>query len=233
MRQFFFLLAAALVLGSCAGRISGRLDAGGAGDFSVSASLQPRISALIRSLAALGGGGQPDDPIIDGAAIAASMAAAPGIASVSFRNTAPAAIEGPVTIAKIGDFLTSPSGGFIRFEQSGSGGRCTITLSLDSGPQMLSLVSPDVSGCLSVLMAPLATGEVLGKSEYLDLVSAVYGKALAGEIADSVIRASIDFPGQVRSAKGGSFSGRRAEFTIPLLDLLVLETPLVYEVEWR
>lgn len=227
------LLAAALVLGSCAGRISGRLDAGGAGDFFVSASLEPRISALIRSLAALGGGGQPDDPLINGAAISASMAAAPGIASVSFRNTAAAALEGPVTIANIGDFLASGSGGFIRFEQSGAGGRCTVTISLEYGPSMLSLISPDVSDSLSILMAPLATGEVLGKSEYLDLVSAVYGKALAAEIAESVIRASIDFPGQVRSVKGGSSSGRRAEFVIPLLDLLVLETPLVYEVQWR
>jgi len=37
----------------------------------------------------------------------------------------------------------------------------------------------------------------------------------------------------VQSVRGGTFSGRRAEFSIPLVDILVMETPLSYEVVWR
>ena len=36
-----------------------------------------------------------------------------------------------------------------------------------------------------------------------------------------------------KMSKGGAFSGRKAEFEIPLIDLLVLEAPLSYEVTWR
>jgi hypothetical protein len=82
-------------------------------------------------------------------------------------------------------------------------------------------------------MAPAATGEPLSKVEYLDLVGSFYGKALADEIAAARITISIGFPGTVSSVKGGSFSGTQARFNIPLVDLLVLENPLEYEVVWR
>jgi hypothetical protein len=82
-------------------------------------------------------------------------------------------------------------------------------------------------------MAPLATGEEMTKAEYLSLVSSVYSRAIADEIASSNIRAFISFPGQVTSAKGGIFASRRAEFEIPLIDILVLETPFTCEVAWK
>jgi hypothetical protein len=82
-------------------------------------------------------------------------------------------------------------------------------------------------------MAPLVTGEELTKTEYLELVSTLYSKAISDEIAGSTIRAAIDFPGAVTSVAGGAYSGKRASFDIPLLDLLVLETPLRFEVVWK
>jgi hypothetical protein len=243
-QRVFFCLGGAflLLVSSCAARITGTLEAAGSGDFVVSAALQPRISLLIRSLSTAMGDGTAPEFIIDGAAIARSMAAAPGIASVSFRNTGPAAIEGPVKISRLGDFLATAGRpdnktGFITFEQAvpGSSGpsRCTITLNRESGPAILSLISPDVSDYLAALMAPIATGEPLTKQEYLDLAGSFYGQAVAGEISQGRIRAFFDFPGTISAVKGGTWSGNRAEFDVPLVDLLVLETPLVYEVLWK
>ena len=77
----------------------------------------------------------------------------------------------------------------------------------------------------------------MNKNEYLELVASFYNVTISNEIASSRIRASIEFPGSVRNViapgRTGTFSGRRANFDIPLLDLLVLETPLVYEVTWN
>jgi hypothetical protein len=190
------------------------------------------MAALITRLSAAGG--QKGVHVLDGAAIARSMSNAPGIASVSFANIKPAEIEGPLHISAIGDFLAAGSrGGFITFEQASQGGRCVISINRETGPQILGLLSSEITGYLEAIMAPLATGEKLSKTGYLEEVSVVYGKAVSDEIAGSVIRASIDFPGQVASAKGGTFSGKRAEFSVPLLDLLVLEMPLSYEVVWK
>jgi hypothetical protein len=222
----------AMLIFSCAARISGKLDQGSAGDFTAAIRLQPRISALIGSFQNLSG--EKRAQIIDGPAISNSMSKAPGIALVSFKNTSDTSIEGPVKISKIGDFLASSGAGFIRFEpSSGGAGRCTINLRREQGPEILLFISPEITAYLEALMAPLATGEELSRAEYLELVGSMYGKGIADEISASTISASIDFPGQVQTVQGGTFSGARAEFQIPLLDLLVLETPLSYAVTWR
>ena len=233
----------ALFFVSCTAQISGSLKVDGQADLQIYAALEPRMTALIKGLAAASGMVQPGSangaPILDGPAIAASMSSAPGITSVSFKNIAPAAIEGPIQISQITDFLSGGkklsvrSANFITFTQGVGGGRCIINIDRYSGPRILGLISPEVGEYLSALMAPLATGESLTKAEYLDLVGSVYGKGIADEIAKAVIRAYIDFPGQVQSAKGGTFSGKRAEFAVPLLDLLVLEKLLVYDVVWK
>jgi hypothetical protein len=137
-------------------------------------------------------------------------------------------------ISNVSRFLTAEGiGGFIEFEQGRSGGGCRIFINRNNGPVILAILSVEIAAYLNALMSPLATGEEMTKTEYLALVSSIYSKAISDEIAASRVRASIDFPGLVTSAKGGTFSGKRVEFDIPLLDLLVLETPLIYEVSWK
>jgi hypothetical protein len=228
------VLFAVLPFFSCAARINGPLNADGSAELSVFISLEPRMAALLRNLSAAADR-STDRPLLDGPAIALSMSAAPGIASVSFKNTAPTAIEGPVRVSHI----SALGGGadFISFEQAGvaghgSGGRCRISISRSTGPEILGMLSPEITDYLAALLAPLATGEALNKAEYLALVSSVYSRAISDEISRSSILASFTFPGPIRAVRGGTFTGRRADFDIPLLDLLVLETPLSYEVDW-
>jgi hypothetical protein len=183
------------------------------------------MASLIRSLSEAGG--QAAGSILDGPAIAQSMSAAPGVASATLKNTSPSAVEGRVVISNINEFIVRT--GFVKFER----GRCEIDINRGNGPVILELLSPEIAAYLTALMAPIATGEELGKEEYLSLVSTIYSRAISDEIAGSRIRASVDFPGSITGVKGGTFSGRRAEFDISLLDLLVLETPMVFVAEWR
>ena len=179
-------------------------------------------------------------PLLDGPVIAASLARAPGIAAATLRNTSPSVIEGTVNVSKINDFLASTSAaGFIHFRQgpSGQGGRCSINLSREMGPELLSLLSPEIFDFLdSLLAAPIATGEAMTKAEYLeniDGLASFFKTNFTDELVASSLQVYIDFPGTIHSIKNGTSNGRRAEFEIPLIDLLVLETPLSYEVEWR
>jgi hypothetical protein len=240
MRNAFFLLpAAVMLLASCSARIEGTLSRDGSAELAIRASLEPRMAALIRSLDAASGSGSAGEAVIDGAAIGRSMAAAPGISSVSLRNVSPATVEGTISVSRIDQFLMLPEsrgGGrlrFIQYEQGSGGGRLVISLDRDSAPQLVSLISEDVAEYLSALMAPAATGEVLTRAEYLVLAASVYGKAVADEIAAAKIDAVFDFPGPVGTVRGGSFQGSRVRFEVPLLDLLVLESPLSYEVTWK
>jgi hypothetical protein len=219
---------------SCSASVSGALRQDSSGDLSFTAALEPKTAAMIRAFGALRG--KSAGPVLDGRSIGRSLGAAPGIASASVKNTTAEALEGTIQISKAGDFLASanPGKNLVTYEpaQAGGRGRLAIHLDRETGPEILRRMSDEAADYLSVLMAPLATGEALSRSEYLRLVASVYGDGVAAEIAAARFKAVLTVPGTVRSVKGGSFSGREARFDIPLLDILVLETPLDYEVTW-
>jgi len=234
MKHIFICIISIILLGfcfvSCAARIDGSVAANGSASITVSVSLMPRMASMIQSFAAASG--QADGPVLNGPEIAQSMASAPGIESVAFRNTFSTSIEGQIKVSQIGEFLASEGEGFISFQQQAGRGRIGININLENGPEILEKLSPEISDYLNALMAPIVTGEEMSKEDYIELIATFYNKAISEEIADSKIRASIEFPGSITSIRGGTFSGRRANFEIPLVDLLVLEMPLIYEVMW-
>jgi hypothetical protein len=219
-----------ILLASCSGRITGAVEAGEQGEFIIEAELAPASARLLAPLSPSGAGRSA--PVLDAGVISRSLQGAPGVAAAPMRNTSPENIAGSIGFTKISDFLTAGEFRFITWEQGPSSGRAVIAIDRGKGPQMLSMLSQDIADYLSAIMAPIATGEPLSKTEYLRLVSSVYGGAIAREIENAEITASIGFPGQITMARGGDFSGSTAQFRAKLLDLLVLEQPLVYEVRW-
>jgi hypothetical protein len=222
-----------VVFGSCSSQSSGVLRQNGEADLRLGASLEPGMAGLIRSLSGKFGD-SPAEISLDGQAIAESMREAPGVSAVSFNNIDSTTIEGTLSIGNVEDFLSLASlpeaSHLIRYTQ---GRLLSIRLDLASGPELLAALSPDVADYLSAIMAPVSTGERLGSGEYLALVTSVYGTAISREIAAARVRAVIEVPGTITRVEGGSFAGREARFDIPLLELLVLERPLRYEIEWR
>jgi hypothetical protein len=238
MMKHFPLAALAVLLiffASCSAQINGRLAQDGSGNIQLQAGLEPNMAGLIRSFRGLGGGAASTGPLLNAESLNRSLRSAPGVASAALRNSGQEKIEGTIGISRIGDLLSAGDNRFIRYEApSGAApGRMGIHLDRSLGPRILPLISPEALDYLSALMAPVATGEALTKTAYLALVESVYGKGISAEIASSRVRAVIEFPGQVQSVKGGAASGREARFDVPLLDILVLETPLDYEVTWK
>jgi hypothetical protein len=216
---------------SCASMIKGTISADSSAELTVvDAALQPRMTALIRTLTSAAG--QTDEPILNGAVITQSILKSPGVTYALLKNTSQSSVAGIVQIKNINEFLGFMGNNkFIAFDQTAK--ICQININRENAPVMLSLLSPEIMGYLNALMAPAATGENMSKSEYLELIAMFYSKAISDEIAASQIRASVEFPGTITSVKGGTFSGRQANFDIPLLDILVLEVPLSYEVKWN
>ena len=233
---FFVLLwTPLLLLFSCATRIDGVIREGGAAELSIGSSLKPRTIAVVSSLRDFMGettGG----PILDGSAIAQSIVNAPGVLAVSLVNTSPTALDGNISISNVGDFLVAgdAEGRFITFTEGQAPGTSSIVINLDrySAPQLISRLSSELAGYLSALMAPVILGERMTRQQYINLVAMIYGRALADEISAARIQASVEFPRPLTAIRGGTAAGNRAEFDVPLLDLLVMEHPLRYEISW-
>lgn len=105
-----------------------------------------------------------------------------------------------------------------------SAGRNTMTLELsrktlgeiyDAFPDM-------ARSYIDLFMAPVFTGDAMTKGEYIELVAMVYGQQLADEIALAKLSLTLSPPNK----KG------KKQFAIPLVDLLVADSPFVFSVEW-
>ena len=227
---FFPLL---LAFFSCQAKIDGVIREGGSANLSIKAALGPRTIALIRSLRFFTGEGD-QKPILDGNTINHSLALAPGILSASLINTDAHSLEGPIAISNVGDFLTvgDDKSRFISFQESRDSSSIVIALDKNSAPELISMLSPEVGEYLSALMAPVMLGETMTKQEYLNLVTSIYGRLVSEEIASSRIRMAIELPKPVKTVLGGKFSKNLAEFDIPLLDILVMENPISYQITW-
>lgn len=237
IKKLFPAVLPALLFASCFAAINGAVGEGASADLRLRVSLGPRTAALIHTLRSFAGEAN-NTPILDGDAISNSMAAAPGIRSFSLKNSGPHTLDGTISLSNAGDFLSSgaanPSGGsrFITYTEERDAASIVVTLDKNTAPELISRLSAEAGGYLEALMAPAVTGERMTAREYLDLVASIYGRPLSDEIAAAMIQGKIDFPRPVKAVRGGTFSGKQAVFDIPLLDILVLETPLRYEVSW-
>ncbi|MDR1219596.1 MAG: hypothetical protein LBK73_08315 [Treponema sp.] len=239
---FIALAAQAFVFASCSGRISGVLREDGSVDITIQSALLPSVAALVRAVSGNAAS------ILDAKTIAQSIRNAKGVKAVSMRNITPSSIDGSVSVSQANDFLAPPgvqTQRLITYEQTARGGRLSIALNRATAPQFVNLLSPDAEDYLSCLMAPGLTTDwqyITTKAEYIRQLKATYntirnnrglGDALASELENATVSIALDLPGAVHSAQGGTFSGKCAEFTVPVLDLLTLEKPLAYEVAWE
>ena len=238
------LWAAILPAFSCSAKYAVALRQDGSADVSLSASLEPQTARLAANLAGLAGDAEPAAPLLAADLLAASFRAASGVASASLRNPDGRSVAGTVRVSDLDRFLSAPvadglpdsslpAARFIRLERSASGGRISLSLDRVSGAALLANLSPDIADYVSALLAPVATGEDLGKADYLALVESMYGKGIAAEIAAATVRASAELPGEVVAVRGGKAEGRRVDFALPLVDLLVLEKPILLEARWK
>jgi hypothetical protein len=239
VKLFLWILPIFAVFVSCSGRINGQLVQDGSGTLQVQAGLEPNMIALMRNLSDKSG--SQGASVLDAAALNRALQAAPGIASSLLRNSGQEKIDGSIRISNIGNLLTTGTARFVSYTAPSGAvpGKLAIHLDRSNAPQVLKQLSPEAEYYLNLLLAPAATGEAISKAEYLEQVELLYSmikgvnaKALAAEIAASRINVAITLPRTVKSVKGGTASGKEARFDIPLIDILVLEKALDYEITW-
>ncbi len=133
---------------------------------------------------------------------------------------------------------TSASRTGVRFASVVSVEKHSLTLNLSPATMRALYASMDLQtrSYVDLFMAPVFTGEPMSGGEYTALIASVYGKDLAQEIADARMEITLTAPRGEKAAScsnaDAKLSGRSARFSIPLLDLLVLEEPQSYRITW-
>ena len=227
----FLLLILLTFFSSCSARIDAVFSEGVTAELTVRTSLGPRTIALLNSMRSFMGE-ESETPLLDGPSISGSLVAISGIGAVHLNNTSPSALEGRISLSNVSNILADSNinSPFISYIQGSGYSSMVIILDRETAPELISRLSPEIVEYLSALFAPLVLGDTSTRQEYLGLLASFYGRPLADEIEAARIFVRIEFPRQISAVQGGSFTGRHAEFNIPLLDILVLEQPLYYEV---
>ena len=229
----FVTLVIFLLFVSCATQLNGTVQSSGRASVSFDSELLPRTITLINSVRSFSGGNSGEH-ILDGNTIRGSIAFTPGVEEIRLVNRNTSTLEGDLIISNIGDFLAvgEEDSRFVSYTPRGTGGSISINLNMSNAPLVISMLSPEIEEYLMALMAPVVVRETYTRDEYLSLLAMVYGQALANEIAAARINAVLIMPSNVLSVRGGDFSGNQVSFSIPLVDIMVLENPLYYEVHW-
>lgn len=235
-------------LTGCGGRLGITARDDGKADLSVFMDTGKAASAMISSIMAslypaVGPSGPKD--VADSAGVftperarALEKSLAGGDAeSLSARALSSSVLSIDATIKDAASQTTASRTG-VRFANVVSVEKRSLTLNLSPATLRALYASMDeqTRGYVDLFMAPVFTGEAMSGEEYTALIASVYGKDLAQEIAAARMEITLTAPKGEKVAScsnaDAKLSGRRAQFAIPLLDLLVLETPQTYRITW-
>ena len=89
--------------------------------------------------------------------------------------------------------------------------KISLSLSPEILKNLLENAEEDLQTYAELFMAPIFTGEEMSLNEYEELLSGVYGKAVAQEIMESNLKINLCLP-----------SGKKASFSVPFSELLIL-----------
>lgn len=191
--------------------------------------INPRVASLLNELS--GSSNKAAPSLISAASVTDSLQKISGLSNILTKDRDPQGLEGSIRITNLEKL--SQQYPFVSLTMGSDSSLFSLTLRRDTAPQIVSSFTTEVQDYLDALMAPIVTGENLSTSEYLALLSSVYGKTIAQEIEHSHISLEIHVPGRITSVFGGVGTGNKAIFNIPLVDFLVLQKPQVYQIAWK
>jgi hypothetical protein len=221
----------ALGLSACNARVEANIQSSGSADFSVNASV---IDALKTVFAGA----------LDVGEINKTLAALPAVDSAVFKAGKAGSVNGKGQLGSVSGFLAPPASASpaqveamrcISYTKGSKAGtsRLAIKLNRTTSPLLVSLLSKKSQSYLSMLAPPVLMGTTLSEKDYLAQLKVFgYSQAMLDQLKAAVITVTLSFPRKVSGIKGGTAKGKTALFTLPVLDLMLLEKPIEWDVQW-
>lgn len=120
-------------------------------------------------------------------------------------------------------------------------GSNTITVILSPAliQTLIASLPEDAQALAALLMAPVITGEQMSVSDYLDLISVIYGDEMRKDLETSSVRIELSVPEgklikktSLSDAKNVKTTSTKAGFSIPVSELLTLDEAKTFSITW-
>lgn len=236
-KTFLIFIVATFFLTSCNTVVSVNAQNDKSGKVRLETSLTESVQSIIYSFFGTGQDTSAENAIFDKKELMSSLE------SAGFRVNR-IVFPDPATIvldASTDDLTTCipDSNDFIVQTKQGKRSTLAINLSPENIQKAVAIMPEDTSMYLSMLIAPIFTGEAMTRDEYIELIGIAYGEELANELAESVINFTLTVPGNITDASFSnaeigtiSAKGSTATLRIPLANLLTDTNGTVCTITW-
>jgi hypothetical protein len=221
-----------LCLSACAARVTARIGASHDAELAVAASIPPLLAAKLRAFP----GTSKDKPLFDLVAVRSGMQARPGLRIVNLSNPGPDSLAFSLAIDDLAKLLASPEiagPGLIRLVESKGESELILRFERGKGGAIQALAPGLDPEILDALSPPAMVGGDFTRAEYREMLSGILSAKAVAELDSAAIDVSIALPGTLLSVVGGTAKGSNWTFSLPVLDLLVLEKPLEFRARWK
>lgn len=233
------LAACLFSLLSCSIRPDVTLNPDGSGEALVRVSVQKFFSEYLRDLAEFSGAARPAGVgVFDEKEIREAFAKRPGVTVKSVRVPKPEELEIALAFRSIDDLVRGEKElaetGVVTFRNDG--GTRTLRLHLDQKNfAKLAALAPSEDGSTETLLSVFGPqeGVEITEEEYLEAMAFTLGEQGPKAIKDSFVEVNVTVRGTLVSQKGGAAKGNTVTFRIPLLELLLLDTPVDWEIVFK
>jgi hypothetical protein len=233
----FALPLVGLLLAACSAQTGLLIKADGSAvisaGFEIPAVVEQRLRALAGSESAITGGA-----FFDAEAVRLGMLRR-GLVVNESRAPAARSYNGVFTASNLADFIRrdpdlSRSGVF-SLEQGTGWQQLIITINKQNARNLVALFPGIDMQLLESLSPPALFDLPVSKADYRSMLAALLGRPAIEAMDASRFQLSIQLPGSILEASGGSIGsdGKSFSFSLPVLDAMVLEQPIVLRVRWR
>lgn len=238
LKGIIFLIAV-LSLFSCQMEQKISIDVKGQGEMSFSVELEDYLTTVMDQMQALSGPVEPEDEadVFDLEALKTDLNKRPELEVISLENSSETSWSGALKFSDVEKALASedlPSGTetLISFSTSNGVSTLDVNFSLESFEAIM-ISNPSLDSPLMQAFGPLAN-EGLTNADYLDMMEFALGPESRMGISNSTLALVINVDGEIIEQFGGELiDNTSVKFSIPLLDILILDEELHYSVKFK
>ena len=182
-----------------------------------------------------------NDPVMDVAVseFAQNVKASPASDSVSFRKSGENSYEGVFSFSDLEKLvsdlcLNNPAQTLITVNREGSRIRIKLLISLENW-DTLTRVVPFLADRNFAVWGPVYNNpphDYLTEDDYKELVAFILGEDGPAAIDSSRITIRLNLPSEVKSTNGTVISKNTVEYSFPLIDFLLLHSPIEFWCEF-
>ncbi len=242
VKLVFSLIMVMLFLSACAMKQNIFLKTDGSGNVDFEMKLAPYFTEVASQLSELvpaddsTASPQKDGTFFNIPKLKKDFSLRKGVSLTKLVSPKPDILQGSFTFSDINTAVTdagkTKNPGIFSFKKVNGESRLSVDISYTTMKALLN-ENPSLNSPLMENFGPLANKD-LSESDYLDMMEYALGKESRQGIKDSRLDIVITVDGTILSQTGGlKINSRRVEFSIPLIKILVLKTPLHYSVTFK